>query len=157
MSNIKEGFCHKSYTFWKKGPKWFKLQSLISQIVNLSRGREKCSLLMYASIPTTCLSSFFFSLFFYSFLSTSLPFRSSPFSLFTAIILFAMVRFTIFTPQLLLAPYRCPSRTAHWFAGCSTTTIALNVLVAPLSIPRQNCLSYFLPLFVFHFLHPDKD
>ena len=82
-----------------------------------------------------------------------------PLLLFTAttITLSAMVRFTIFTLQLLLALYGCPSETAHWPASCSDTTIALNVLVAPLPIPRQNCLSCFLCLFVFHYPHLDKD
>ena len=62
-----------------------------------------------------------------------------------------------FTPQLFLAPYRCPFETAHWPADCSNTTIALNVFATPLPIPRQNCLSCFLPLFVFHNPYLDKD
>jgi len=68
-----------------------------------------------------------------------------------------MVGFTIFTLQLLLAHYWFPSKTAHWPASYSATTITLNVLVATLLIPKQNCLSYFLPLSIFHFLHLNKD
>ena len=60
-------------------------------------------------------------------------------------ILSAMMRFSIFTLQPLLAPYGCPSKTTHWLAGCLATTIALNVLAAPLLIPKQNGLSCFLP------------
>ena len=56
-----------------------------------------------------------------------------------------MMGFSIFTLQPLLAPYGCPSKTTHWLAGCLATTIALNVLAAPLLIPRQNGLSCFLP------------
>ena len=63
-------------------------------------------------------------------------------------ILSAMMRFSIFTPQLLLTPYECPSKIAYWPAGCPATTIALNVLVAPLLIPKQNGLSCFLLSFV---------
>ena len=48
-----------------------------------------------------------------------------------------------------MAPYGCPFKTTHWPAGCLTTSIALNVLVAPFPIPRQNYLSCLLPLSVF--------
>ena len=96
--------------------------------------------------------SFFFYLFFLLFLVP--PFYYSQLLLF---ILFAMVGFTIFISQLILAPYGCPSKIVHWLAGCLGTTITLNALVASLSIPKQNCLSCFLPLSVFHFLYPNKD
>ena len=65
--------------------------------------------------------SFFFSLFF---LCTSPSFRSSPsfhFSQLPLFIPFAMVGFTIFTPQILLTPYECPSRTVYWPAGGPAT------------------------------------
>ena len=100
-----------------------------------------------------CCVFLFFSLFFPYYTSISfrdddtLPsggpvlFRLPPF------ILSAVTRFTIFTLQLFLAPYGCPSKTTHWLAGCPATIIALNMLVAPLLIPRQNGLSCFLPPF----------
>ena len=40
-------------------------------------------------------------------------------------ILPAVTRFSIFTPQLLLAFYGCPSKTAHQSANCPTTTTTL--------------------------------
>ena len=52
-----------------------------------------------------------------------------------------------FVPQLFLAPYGHPSKTTHYPAGCPATTSTQSVLVAPLSISRQNYLSCFLPLF----------
>ena len=122
---------------------------------------------MHTSIPTTCIPlvffvhSFFFSIlsflsFYLSFLLLFLPppFHYSQLPLF---IPSTIVGFTIFTLQLLLAPYRCPSRTAHWPASCLTTTSAQSVLVAQLSIPRQNLLVLFLTSLRFHFTHPDKD
>ena len=54
-----------------------------------------------------------------------------------------------FYPSIAFSSLWCPSKTAHWLTGCSATTSAQNVLVAPLSIPRKNCLSCFLPLSVF--------
>ena len=131
--------------------------------MGLSRGREKYSLLMHASIPTT----YVFLIFVYSFLFPHfflvLPLLLSLISsLFyylqlSLIILSVIMGFTIFTPQLLLAPSGCPSETAHWPTGYSATTIALNMLVAPLPIPRQNCLSCFLALSVYHYPHLDED
>ena len=68
-----------------------------------------------------------------------------------------MVGFTIFAPQLLLALHGCPSKIAHWPAGCLATTSTQSVLVAPLSISRQNCLFFFFTSLCFHFTPPDKD
>ena len=97
------------------------------------------------------VSLWFFCAFFLFFLSTSPSFCSSPFhcSQLPLFIPFTIVGFTIFIPQLLLPHYACPSSTAHWPVNCPATTSTQSVLVAPLSIPRQNCLSCFLPLFVF--------
>ena len=36
-----------------------------------------------------------------------------------------VTRFTIFTPQLLLACCGCPSKTTHWSVGCPATTTIL--------------------------------
>ena len=119
---------------------------------------KKSGLLMHASIPTSYISLVFlcvlsFSLFF---LSTSHSFCSicppSPYIHCSQLPFFipsVMVGLTIFTPQLLLASYGCPFRTTDWLAGCPATTSAKSVLVAPLSIPKQNYLSCFLPLSVF--------
>jgi len=65
--------------------------------------------------------------------------------------------FTIFTPQPLLAPYGCHSKTAHWPTDCLTTIIALNVLVAPLLISRENNLSYYFTFLYSYYSHLDKD
>ena len=118
---------------------------------------------MHASIPTTYVSLIFLYFFLFSFFFLVLPFLLSflpslvpppPFccSQLPLFILSVLVIFTIFTSQLLLAPYGCPSKIAHWPTGCSATIMALNLLVAPLPIPRQNCLSCFLPLSVFSLL-----
>ena len=117
---------------------------------------------MHASIPTTYVSLIFlyilfFSLFFlfFSFSSSFLSVPCSPLppplycSQLPFFILSATVGFTILTPQLLFASYGCPSKTVHWSANYSATTIALNALVAPLFILKQNCLFCFLSLFVF--------
>ena len=141
----------------------FNLQSFREWVYE--EGDKKGNLLMHASIPTTCVSlifvcsfsflSFFFLFLYLFFLSTlSSPFYCSQLPLF---ILSVMMGFTIFTPQLLLATYKCPSKIAHLSAGYSATIIALNVLVAPLPISKQNCLSCFLPLSIFHYTHLDKD
>ena len=77
-----------------------------------------------------------------------IPFFSDEPLLFIATILYIVSDdgiFHFFTLQPLLAPYGCPSKTTHWLAGCLATTIALNVLAAPLLIPKQNGLSCFLP------------
>ena len=101
-----------------------------------------------------CSLFFLFSFFLPPFPSVPPPFHCSQLPLF---ILSTVVGFTIFAYQLLLAPYGCSSKIAHWLAGCLATTIVQRVLAAPLSIPRKNYLSCFLLLSVFHFTHPDKD
>jgi len=79
--------------------------------------------------------SFLFSLFFLilplflSVMMIPLPLVVLYYSQLPPFILSAVTRFTIFTPQLLLAPYGCPSKIAYWPVGCLATTIALNVLV----------------------------
>ena len=126
--------------------------------MGLSRGREN---VVYWGMPLSLLFTFSlvsfiifpsFLLFFpciplFSILSF-LPLASS----FTIhdhpYISFAIVGFTPFVPQPFLAPYGHPSRTTHQLVGCLATTSAQNVLVAPLSISRQNYLSWFLPLSV---------
>ena len=65
--------------------------------------------------------------------------------------------FTIFTPQLLLAPYGCPSKIAYWPAGYLATTIALNMLVAPLLIPGQKWFVLALASLCSHYFHMGKD
>ena len=108
--------------------------------------------LLHASFPIThaffqfVVFSFLFSLLFPCFVMM-IPFflmilyclQLPPF------ILSTVKGFAPFTPQLLLASSRCPSKTAHWPVGYLATPIALNVLVAPLLIHRQNGLSCFLP------------
>ena len=129
--------------------------------MGLSRGREIGCLLMHASIPITYTLLWFlrFPFLFPPFLpySTSISFCGDDtfffffflmnlyYSQLPPFILSAMMRFSIFTLQPLLAPYGCPSKTTHWLAGCLATTIALNVLAAPLLILKQNGLSCFLP------------
>ena len=127
--------------------------------MGLSKGREIGSLLMHASIPITHAFLWFlrFPFHFPPFLpcSTSISFSGDDtffFSdeplLFTATILYIVCDdgiFHFFTLQLLLAPYRCPSKTTYWPVNCPATIIVLNVLAAPLLIPRQNGLSCFLP------------
>ena len=105
---------------------------------------------MHASIPTTYIS-LVFCMFFLFFLSNFSSFLSSPISLFTTTPFYTICHGEIyhFCPSTTLAPYGCPSKIAHWPVGCRATTSTQNVLVAPLSIPRQNCLFCFLPLFVF--------
>ena len=89
------------------------------------------------------LPIFFFHLFFLFYLlpPSSLPVHGYSF------ISSTIVGFTPFVPQLFMAPYGHPSKTAHYSTSCPTTTSTQSVLVAPLSISRQNYLSYFLPLF----------
>ena len=111
--------------------------------------------LLHASFPIThaffqfVVFSFLFSLLFPCFVMM-IPFflmilyclQLPPF------ILSTVKGFAPFTPQLLLASSRCPSKTAHWPVGYLATPIALNVLVAPLLIHRQNgCLVSYHPLF----------
>ena len=133
------------------------------------------SLLMHASIPIThaslwCFFFFFFLCIFFSFLSFSSLFYlfffcslpaffpcSSYCSQLPPFILSDVMRFAIFISQLLLSPHRCPSKTAHWPANCRATTIAQNVLVAPLLIPRQKWLVLFLISLCFHYSYLDKD
>ena len=118
---------------------------------------------MHAFIPTTYVSLIFVYSFLFSHFFLVLPLLLSFISsLFYCLqlplfILSVIMGFTIFTPQLILAPSGCPSETAHWPTGYLATTIALNMLVAPLPILRQNCLSCFLALSVFHYPHLDKD
>ena len=61
----------------------------------------------------------------------------------------AIVGFTFFVHQPFLASCEHLSRTTHSLAGCLAITFAQSVLVAPLSISRENYLSYFFPLSVF--------
>ena len=151
----------------KKWPKWFKFRFSISQRVGLSRGREWvvywCMLLFIPPLSLWFFCTFF--LFLYSFFLSILSFLSFyvSFLLFVPLSSFTIPSYPFlyhlplwdlpfFAPQLLLAPYGCSSKTAHWLADS-----ARNVLVAPLSILRQNCLSCFLPLSIFHFTHLDKN
>ena len=125
------------------------------------------SLLMHATIPIThaffssLLCFLFCSLFFFLVLPLFFSVMIKPISLMPPTVhsyhpLYCL-GFTTFTPQLLLASYRCPSKTAHWATDCPTTTIALNVLVAPLLIPRQKWLVLFLTSLCSHYSHLDKD
>ena len=95
---------------------------------------------------------FFFSLIFFLVLSLFLWCDcSSPLfhcSQLLPLILSAMVGFTIFTPQPLLARCGHPSRIAHQPAGCPATTNTLYWLHHTL-FPNKNGLSCLLPLFVF--------
>ena len=164
VSNLKEGFCHRSSHFGKNDLNGlsFDYQSLREWVYQ--EGEKNvvywCMPLFYhlysSGFSVRSLFSFFsflsFLSFYLSFLPFLLPFIVHSYPLFR---LSAMVGFTIFSYQLFLAPYGYPSRTVHWPAGYSATTIAQSVLVAPLSILRQNYLSCFLPLSVFHFTHPD--
>ena len=129
-SNLKKGSCHRSYTFWRKGLNGLNFDSQSSESGCAKRER-KDSLLIDASILTvhflslwfSSQSFFLFSLVFpcvpflfplLSFLlpplHPSIPFHCSWLPLF---IPSAIVRFTIFVPQLLLAPYGYPFRIAH--------------------------------------------
>ena len=115
---------------------------------------------MHPSIPIThaflwflCFSfSFlsFSSLFYLYFLSWFSPTPTPLFhySQLLHFILSVMTRFTIFTPQPLLAHCRHPSKTIHWPAGCPATTITLCWLHHT-SFLNKNRLSCLLPLFVF--------
>ena len=93
----------------------------------------------------------FFSLIFLP-CSTSISFRGNDTSFLDAPLLFSTTTLYIvchdeifhFYLSTAFGSYECPSTTAHWPTGCPTTTIALNVLAAPLLIPRQNGLSCFL-------------
>lgn len=60
-----------------------------------------------------------------------------------------IVGFTPFVSQPFLASYGHLSKTAHSSTSCPAITFAQSVLVAPLSISKQNYLSCFLPLSVF--------
>ena len=142
---------------------------MISQRVGLSRGIEMGSKLMHASILIThaflwfVMFSFLFSLIFlvlplFLFMIMIPPLLMILYcSQLPPFILSVVMGFTIFTPQPLLAPYGCHSKTAHWPTSHPATTIALNVLVAPLLISRQNSLSYFFTSLCFHYSHLDKD
>ena len=118
---------------------------------------------MHASIPTTYVSLIFVYSFLFSHFFLVLPLLLSLISsLFyylqlSLIILSVIMGFTIFTPQLLLAHSGCPFETTHWPTGYSATTIALNMLVAPLPIPRQKWLVMFLTFLCFHYSHLDKN
>ena len=107
----------------------------------IKREREVGGLLVHALIPITpilsSLQSVYFFFFFFCIL-TCFPFFSfgvpNPSLLFHVVvycthlwpfILPTMTRFTILSPQLLLACCGCPSKTAHWFVGCLTTTTTL--------------------------------
>ena len=121
VSDLKEGFYRRSYALQKNDLNGlnFNSQSLRERICQ--EGEKKCGLLIHASIPTTYTSLVFcmFFLFLYSFSSFFLPLLPfvSFFFFFCShlppFIPSAIVGFTIFTPQLLLAPYGCPSRTAY--------------------------------------------
>ena len=114
---------------------------------------------MHASIPTV----YFLSLVFFPiFLSFLFGFFVYSFIFYSFFFYFLRPSFTVhgypflyhlplwdlpfFVPQPFLAPYWYPFRTTHEPAGCLTSTSAQSVLVVPLSILRQNYLSYFLPL-----------
>ena len=124
---------------------------------------RKGSLLMYASIPTTYLSgfsmySFFFSVFSFLFFLPPFPFVP-PFSLFTVTPFYTIYRGGIchFYPSTafgslwtsfqnclligqLLSHYHCSECD-----GCTTLHL------------KQNCLSCFLHLSVFHLPRPNND
>ena len=135
--------------------------------MGLSRGIEMGSKLMHASIFITHAFLWFvvFSFLSYFPCSTSISFHDNDTSssddplLFTTTALYTICHDGIyhFTPQPLLAPYGCHSKTAHWPTSHPASTIALNVLVAPLLISRQNSLSYFFTSLCFHYSHLDKD
>ena len=101
--------------------------------------------IFFLSLVFLCILSFspFFCFFLPFLLSVPFTFTATPF--------YTICHCGIyhFFPQLLLAPYGYPSRTSHCPAGYPATASAQSVLVAPLSIPRQNYLSCFLPLLVF--------
>ena len=135
---------------------WASILNL--QRMGLSRGREN---VVYWCIPLFLL--FTFSLVsFLIFLSFLLFFPCIPlFSILSCLPLASS--FTIhgcplyivchcgiypFCPLTVLAPYGHPSRTTYQLASYPTITSAQNVLVAPLSISKQNYLSCFLPLSV---------
>ena len=84
------------------------------------------------------------------FLFLLLAFLIPPFLLFmaTRFIPFSIVEFGPFVPQPFLAPDGHPSRTTHLPAGCPPITSTQSMLVAPLSISRQNYLPCFLPFSV---------
>ena len=94
--------------------------------------------------------AFFLSILsFLSFYLSLLSFLSL--SLFTTTTFYTIYHCGVYHFYLSIAfsSFWCPSRTAHWPAGYSTTTSIQSVLVAPLSIPRKNCFSCFLPLSIF--------
>ena len=62
---------------------------------------------------------------------------------------FVIVGFTHFVSQPFLASCGHLSKTAYSPTSCPTISSAQSVLVAPLSISKQNYLSCFLPLSVF--------
>ena len=124
VSNLKEGFYHRSYALCKKDLNGLRFNSQsLREWVCQERERKKGGLLMHVSIPTTYISLVFcmFFLFlcsFSSFFLPLLPFGFPPllffhYSQIPFFILSVMVVFTIFTPQLHLAPYGCPSRIAY--------------------------------------------
>ena len=108
---------------------------------------------MHAPIPITYASLIFCVFFsFPYFLSCSTflcSFRRPLYcSQLPLLILSAMVGFAIFTPQLLLDPYGCPSKTTHQLVGCSTTTIARMCWLHHFPfLDKIACLVSYLPLF----------
>ena len=105
----------------------------------------------YQACPQSFYLLFLSPCFLFSILSYFLLFLPSPFycSWIPPFIPSVNVGFTPFVPQPFLASCGHLSRTAHSLAGCPAITSTQSVLVAPLSISKQNYLSCFLHLSVF--------
>ena len=149
---LAKGSCHRSYSLWRKvlSDLSFDLQSSKSGSVKRER---KYGLLMHTSIPIALFSLwssfslfFIFLCFLFSILFLLLAFFCSPYcSSLPPFILPAIIEFTSFVPQPFLASCGHFSRTAHYPVGYPVITSTQSVLVAPLSISKQNYLSWSSP------------
>ena len=147
MSNLKKRFCHRSYLLWKKDLNGltFNPQSL-REWVNWDR--EKW--VVYWCMPLfLSVMLFWFLYFLFSFLSffhyTSLLSFFSPLNLlFTATTFYTI----------------CHGEIYHFYPLTTFGFLWAFFWDYPLAcrlLSHYYCLSYFLPFYVFHYSHLDKD
>ena len=113
----------------------FLLPYFLSNFLLLSLSIFSFSLRVFSSLffLTSCFF-FFFSYFYCSWLPHFIP--------------SSIIEFTHFVPQPFFASCWHLSKITHYPVGCPVITSTQSVLVVPLSIFKQNYLSYFLPLSV---------
>ena len=102
------------------------------------------SLIFFSLLSVSLFSLFPYLFFLFSFFSVGVPYPSLLFRVVVycahlwLFILPTVTKFTIFTSQLLLAYYGCPSKTAHWSTGYPATTTTL-CWPRHTSFPNKSC------------------